>query len=701
MKFRNTFFSWVIPVAFALAGTAWVNLIFLDENIRSLRRLIAAFIVFGVFFLASRFLIKAVPEKDRNFKPFAIWLIPALIAIPISLAFPGTLAYLQNHKVEITAQPGNAEVIFAGINTGSVDVPISTMDFSGDWQKTDDGYVSLTGGTISWSGRVSSHPAVVVLTGPQEGALKISWDGIPRDYSLKTDNQNQSTIVTILPIPWIFKLAYFLVSWGFFFLLIFQLFLLFRTFQLVEAPSHRKGFWLKYAAPFFLISVFMLLVFYPGMMSGDSLNQWKQAHSLVFDDVHPVFDTLTIWLATRAWNSPAFIVLLQILGMGLVLGWGLGRLVQRGLPGKAAWAVTTLFALLPANLLFPISIWKDVPYAISLLWFSLILVEVYFTRGGNLKEFPTLCALVISGLFASLFRHNGLPVVMLCCITLLLVYRSFFKWIILASTAILLFRVLITGPLYTGLGVTPSPAKFTYEPVLYHIAAHLKNDPAVNADTLAAANALLPVDQWIYDPCTSNPITYHPGFNDQQFQEHAADYFRLAFDLFLKNPRVDLQAVNNLGAFVFRINPDCPVKISALRFQPTGAVGATWIDFAADEITIEKPVLPSLVMPLTWLYSRTASYNDIRVFYVLFWSPVTYLVLLLLAAASFFFYQRRWDFLVFLAPAVFQSLSMALLAPVQHTRYQYGLIVISIYMIALFLWAFYNSKRGSAPKGDE
>ncbi len=54
-----------------------------------------------------------------------------------------------------------------------------------------------------------------------------------------------------------------------------------------------------------------------------------------------------------------------------------------------------------------------------------------------------------------------------------------------------------------------------------------------------------------------------------------------------------------------------------------------------------------------------------------------------------------------IARALFQSLSMAFLAPVQHTRYQYGLIVISIYSIALFLWAYYNLKKSSTPKGDE
>jgi hypothetical protein len=697
-KFKSLF-NWIIPFVFALAGTTWGNLIFLNEYLLSYRRFFASLIFFVILFLIAYFLLRKVPLHDRKFHPLLVWLIPALIAMALSLQFPGTLAYLENHTLEITAEPGKGAVVFLGIHSGNNDISLSKVKFSEEWEFSGDGYRTNAGGTIQWNGRVSSRPTVTVLTGPEMGGLQLTWDGATTEYVLKSGTPSQSPIITSLPIPWYFKLGYFLISWVFFFLLLFILFLLFRSFSLEKNRVHRRGFWLKYSVPFLMASVFMLLVFFPGMMSGDSLVQWRQAHSLVFSDVHPVFDTLFVWFASHLWNSPAMVALLQILGMGLVLAWGLGRLVLRGLPGKVAWTVAVLLAFLPANLLYSISIWKDVPYAICLLWFSLILVEVYFTRGSSLKEIPTLCALVIIGLFTSLFRHNGLPVVAFSCITLLLVYRTLFKWVILATVAILFVRFLITGPLYSAMSVIPAPAKLTYEPVLYHIAAHLENDPAVSIDTLAAANALLPSDQWIYDPCTSNPITYHPGFNDQQFQDHTADYFLLAFHLFMINPGVDLQAVFNLGAFVYRVNPECQVYISSLYYQPTSAVGAAWIDFAVDDVTNEKSLLPSLVKPLAWLVSRTSSLNDLRVFYVLFWSPVIYLLLFLLTATGFFFYQRRWDFLVFIAPATFQSLSMALLAPVQHTRYQYGLIVISIYMVALFLWAFYDSKKNIALGG--
>ena len=427
MNKNKPLFTWIIPLIFALAGTAWGNLIFLDENLVSYRRLFASSAGFVILFLFAWLILRAVPEKERNFKPLLVWLIPALIAIPLSLAYPGTLAYLEKHSLEITAEPGSGEVFFAGINTGNIDVPLSQVIFSGEWQKTDNGYRSTSGGSIDLD-RAGILPPIgdrPHRVGDGQAAGYLGWQvaGVFTQFRyLRRIPHNHTSSGTL-----VLKLALFHGLLGILFPAPFYALPALQELQLEENPAHRRGFWVKYALPFFLVSGFMLLVFFPGMMSGDSLIQWRQAHSLVLSDIHPAFDTLTIWLAIRVWDSPAMVVILQVLFMGLVLGWGLGRLVKRGLPEKAAWAISILFALVPANMIFPVSVWKDVPYAASLFWFTLIIVEIYFSRGEKLKTTSTIAALVVSGLFTSLFRHNGWPVVLFSFLVLFIVYSSFFS----------------------------------------------------------------------------------------------------------------------------------------------------------------------------------------------------------------------------------------------------------------------------------
>lgn len=701
MNKNKSLFTWIIPLIFALAGTAWGNLIFLDEYLVSYRRLFASSAGFVILFLLAWLILRAVPEKERNFKPLLVWLIPVLIAVPLSLAFPGTLAYLEKHNLEITAEPGSGEVDFAGINTGNIDVPLSQVIFSREWQKTDTGYQTNSGGSITWTGRVSSHPSVIVYTGPEMGRLQVTWDGKSREYSLHSDTSAESPITTRLPVPWYLSLLYFTVSWVFFFLFLFMLFLLFRSFSLEENLTHRRGFWVKYALPFFLVSGFMLLVFFPGMMSGDSLTQWKQAHSLVFSDHHPVFHTLTILLASKIWDSPASSILFQILFLGLVFGWGMGNLVKRGLPGKVAWTVAILFALTPANLLFPVTLWKDVPYTASLFWFTLVMVEFFFSRGEWLKSPLNLAAFILSALFTSLFRHNGWPVVLLSCMVLLWFERKQFRWVLPAVAVVFVLRLLITGPFYKVLQVPPTPAKLTYTIVLYNIAAHLAAGEPVSPQTLDTLTNVLPIGEWVFDPCSVVPLQQNPKLNETFLEQDKGKFVQIALAQARQNPLPNLIALDNLGAFVYRINPNCSIYISPLAYHPASAPGAGWIDFAADGRTVESSLLPALVRPIAKFYDQTATYDAIRVFYILFWQPVVYLVLFILAITGFFFFQKRWDALIITAPPVFQSLTLALLSQAEQTRYQYGLIVISIYSIALFLWAYYDSKKVSKPKGDE
>ncbi|MFR5855814.1 MAG: hypothetical protein ACLUE8_16645 [Lachnospiraceae bacterium] len=57
---------------------------------------------------------------------------------------------------------------------------------------------------------------------------------------------------------------------------------------------------------------FAFLGCYPGGVSYDAANQWEQAQSGQFNNWHPVFHTLLIWLVTRVYNHYSFAVLVQI-----------------------------------------------------------------------------------------------------------------------------------------------------------------------------------------------------------------------------------------------------------------------------------------------------------------------------------------------------------------------------------------------------
>jgi hypothetical protein len=71
-------------------------------------------------------------------------------------------------------------------------------------------------------------------------------------------------------------------------------------------PQKRSRWqWIIYSIPMILVWTIYLFTFWPGLMSSDSFGQWHEIVTGVFYDAHPAIHTLTMWLITRLWFSPA------------------------------------------------------------------------------------------------------------------------------------------------------------------------------------------------------------------------------------------------------------------------------------------------------------------------------------------------------------------------------------------------------------
>lgn len=55
---------------------------------------------------------------------------------------------------------------------------------------------------------------------------------------------------------------------------------------------------------YFGVTVIYLFAYNPGIMMTDSVSQWQQAHAMIFNNWHPVIDTLIIKFASLLYNAP-------------------------------------------------------------------------------------------------------------------------------------------------------------------------------------------------------------------------------------------------------------------------------------------------------------------------------------------------------------------------------------------------------------
>jgi len=171
-------------------------------------------------------------------------------------------------------------------------------------------------------------------------------------------------------------------------------------------------------------------------MSQDSISQWVQVTRFEFEPRNPIFHTLLEWLVTRLWMSPAAVASAQILGLSLSVGYALYRFEAAGIPKLLICATALISALVPPLDFFMVTLWKDVSFAIVYIWFTIVMFELYYSKGlwitkvRNMVMFGSLITL------ASLLRYNGLIEMIVLVIFLVLMYKKFWKrWVLVGILA--------------------------------------------------------------------------------------------------------------------------------------------------------------------------------------------------------------------------------------------------------------------------
>ncbi len=204
--------------------------------------------------------------------------------------------------------------------------------------------------------------------------------------------------------------------------------------------GQRKVFWLfgfGAAGAFFL----WLLPFWPGVMSIDSLKIWRAALlPEVFLNDHPLFNVVLYTYLSQLWHNPAIVPLFHIVMISLLTAYVFASIHSKGVP--IVWLLPfylLLITSLPVSL-YNIVLWKDIPFALLIIYWGYTLIELYLEkREGTLSlSLEKKLVLLLLLLALALTRHNGLIylfVVPLYFFCLGLVDRKRFFWVTVAGMA--------------------------------------------------------------------------------------------------------------------------------------------------------------------------------------------------------------------------------------------------------------------------
>jgi len=429
-----------------------------------------------------------------------------------------------------------------------------------------------------------------------------------------------------------------------------------------------KWEWLALAAPPAAVWTAYLLAFWPAVMSLDSLDQWAQLQTGNFNNWHPVFHTLTEWVLTRFIESPAMVAATQIAVLSGVVGWALASMRRIGLPTGAAWLISGAVALFPANGITVITLWKDIPYAITVLAFGVIILREVDGRNSFIDNRRGWVLVAGVAALMSLYHHAGLMIAIGSLGILWLAKRQ--RAVIGAALMALIVVAVVQGGLYRAIGVSGTEHSGITGAVTHHIAAHLANGTELTTQEQSRMAELIPItgSSW-YDCEQINSMVFNPDFDVNSMHELAADARSLWWSLFTRDPGVDFAHLACKSHIVWHIRqvPGGHHYVTQLVRRAGGVSTILENDLGLKL----DPIVSSLTDPLADVIIKTQ--RPLVAWF--FWRGALFLYVLVLGAAVAAVRARDWRYWAIVAPSVLVAVALVLAAPAQDYRYMYPVVL--------------------------
>ncbi|MEG2379490.1 MAG: hypothetical protein RSB77_04640 [Bacilli bacterium] len=438
----------------------------------------------------------------------------------------------------------------------------------------------------------------------------------------------------------------------------------------------------------FIIFLIVLLAFYPGILSFDSINQWNQVQSGIINDAHPFLTTYIMFLLSKIWNSTAMICLFQIAVFSFVWSYFCNyiRKISKYSFNKQI-IFTVVMCLFPIMFLYSITLWKDILYSYYLMFLSILLLI------GVKKKFQySITEILLVGFLisiATLYRHNAIiPTFLIFCFLIYYFIKEKinFKKIILLICSILSFYTILDMPekILKKEEIKKEPEiSFLTTYSIYALSTFYNYNVKFTKEEYELLHNVIPKNLWTekYDRYLINTLLFVPELNKEYANKHASEITKLVLKYGLKYPHIGV--LHYLQADSMLYNPLPLGSLYVFDFSE-------WRPYYGfDEKTDTK--LPMVRKCLTGLVNIT--YNKPYILRVLLYRPIYPLALSVIL--MFIMIKRKWiekRMWFMMSPMLFNTLSLLPINIAQDLRYVYINFLTLPLVLMLFL-SIYKRKK--------
>lgn len=305
--------------------------------------------------------------------------------------------------------------------------------------------------------------------------------------------------------------------------------------------SGKYVFWVAFGAISCINLSFLLFSKYPGILTIDSNVTMQQLLGQVpYNNIMPFWHTMTvkvfielgICLFGNLNSAVAFFHCGQILFMASCFAYAAMTLYEAGVP-RWVWGVVIIaYALLPYNIFYSITMWKDVPFAGAMLLFITALYR-YLQKMGS-HNLVLLCA---GGFGLCLWRTNGWYTFLVTFLLMAFCMRLRDKKILLAMVSILGVSWVLLNPVLWWLGADEMRFTEALSVPFQQIARVITNNRPLTQGEEGMLSRIFNLNLIpdLYNPMIADPIKFNAFRQNQReylleyWQEYLILYLRLGF----------------------------------------------------------------------------------------------------------------------------------------------------------------------------
>ena len=331
------------------------------------------------------------------------------------------------------------------------------------------------------------------------------------------------------------------------------LFCMLRRLPLRRDTGQRKHpqwvFWGVFAAVA-LIDLGFLLARYPGILTRDSITTVSQVVFGSYDNTMPYYHTRLVGLFVKlglalSGDINVGVALFHGFQIGLLAGafaYTVTTLYQIGVPKWMLGLVFFVYALLPYNIVYSVTLWKDVPFGAS----ALLLAVAFYRLVKNVAGKWDYAAFALGAVGMALMRTNGWAALLIAAVLLAVVLRKQNRLLVKVLLAVLVLSWVMIGPVLKSMNVPGTDPVEAFAVPMQQIARVVANGRELTQEQQELLGEIFLMDKLgeAYDPQIVDPVKYETFRYDQvdYIRQNASRYLKLYASIGLRYPGDYLKA---------------------------------------------------------------------------------------------------------------------------------------------------------------